>query len=230
MHVLLVEDDDGVAVPLAHGLQREGHGVDRARTAAEALFEFGRNHVDLVLLDLGLPDGDGLDVCREIRAISDVPLIILTARDGEPQRVAGLDAGADDYVVKPFGVGELAARIRAVARRSAGPGKPSIVNLVGPTGRLVIDHQAGTISLDGQPLDLSPKERGLLVLLAQDPGRLFARQEILERVWSPTWYGPTKTLDVHVAALRRKLGDAGWIETVRSGGYRLISEASCTDA
>lgn len=223
MHVLLVEDDDGVAVPLTHGLIRDGYTVERVRTAAAALHAFPQRHADVVLLDLGLPDRDGLEVCRELRATSSVPVIILTARDTEAQRVAGLDLGADDYVVKPFGFAELSARIRAVTRRTAAEqSEVSAVSVVGPTGLLVYDALSGRLTLDDAELELSPKERSLLVLLAQDAGRLFSRQEILERVWTPTWYGPTKTLDVHIAALRKKLGAPEWIETVRSIGYRLV--------
>jgi DNA-binding response OmpR family regulator len=215
VRVLLVEDDDAIAVPLATGLEREGFVVVRAATAAEALAEPA---ADVVLLDLGLPDRDGYDVCRELRARSDVPIIVVTARSDEVDRVIGLELGADDYVVKPFGFRELVARIRAVTRRRAPrPADDGPITV----GELVVDKRTHTVRLDGRPIDLTPKEFDLLTLLAEDPGAVCTRERIIDEVWDPHWYGPTKTLDVHVATLRKKLGDPTWIETVRGVGFRL---------
>jgi two-component system, OmpR family, response regulator RegX3 len=217
MRVLLVEDDDSIAEPLASGLARHSFQVTRARTGAEAL---ATPPHDVVLLDLGLPDMDGLDVCRRLRAGSAVPIIIVvTARSDEVDRVVGLELGADDYVVKPFGFRELVARIRAVARRAqpAVPGEePQRL------GRLELDRRQRRVRVGGAEVPLTAKEFDLLALLAEEPGAVFGREQILEQVWDPHWYGPTKTLDVHVASVRKKLGDPGWIETVRGVGFRLV--------
>ena len=215
--MLIVEDDDAIAEPLAKGLAREGFAVERVSTGEAAL---AAPPADLVLLDLGLPDLDGYEVCRRIRAASDVPLIVVTARGEEVDRVIGLELGADDYVVKPFGFRELLARIRAVSRRtSARPdrsgGEPLRV------GGLEIDLRTRRVTVDGREVTLSRKEYDLLAFLASDAGAVCTREDIIDTVWDPHWYGPTKTLDVHVASLRRKLGDAGWIQTVRGVGYRL---------
>jgi two-component system, OmpR family, response regulator RegX3 len=217
MRVLVVEDDDSIAIPLVRGLEKEGFEIERVATGAAAL---DAEEPDLVLLDLGLPDLDGLEVCRRLRARSDVPIIVVTARGEEVSRVVGLELGADDYVVKPFGLRELAARIRAVTRRTSGgrqPVEPDSVEL----GSLVVDRRAHRVTVDGTLVELTPKEYDLLAFLASDPGRAWSRMEILREVWDAHWYGPTKTLDVHVAALRRKLGDASYLETVRGVGFRL---------
>ena len=216
MHVLLVEDDDAIAEPLAKGLTREGFAVDRVATGADAV---AHGPVDVVLLDLGLPDVDGYEVCRQLRAASDVPIIVVTARGDEVDRVIGLELGADDYLVKPFGFRELVARIRAVTRRTGRreDGADEVVVL----GALEVDVRAHRVRVGGEEISLTPKEFDLLALLAADPGAVRTRDEILESVWDPHWYGPTKTLDVHVASLRRKLGDPGLIETVRGVGFRL---------
>ncbi|KAB2971465.1 response regulator transcription factor [Streptomyces sp. SS1-1] len=238
MRVLLIEDDDRVAGPLMEGLSRFGFTVDRARTGSEGL---AAGPCDMVLLDLGLPDIDGIEVCRALRLRSQVPIIMITARSDEVDRVLGLEIGADDYLSKPFGVRELIARIRAVTRRSqtayaagapapsgpagaaapgAGtPGRPS----GGPQriGPLTIDRRTRQVHLGQEPVSLSPKEYDLLVCLADDPGAVCTRQHILDTVWQPNYFGPTKTLDVHIAALRRKLGDSAWIDTIRGVGFRL---------
>ena len=214
MRVLLVEDDDAIAEPLAQGLAREGLDVERVATGEAAL---AAGPVDLVLLDLGLPDLDGLEVCRQLRARSGVPVIVITARGEELDRVLGLELGADDYVVKPFGFRELMARIRAVTRRTTGAAAPATVQV----GDLEIDLRVRRVTVAGEEVELTRKEFDLLALLAGDPGALRTRQEILEQVWDAHWYGPTKTLDVHVATLRKKLGDPGVIETVRGVGFRL---------
>ena len=215
MRILVVEDEDSIAEPLVDGLRREGFDVVRAATGGAAL---EAAEPDLVLLDLRLPDTDGLDVCRQLRERSDVPIIVVTARGEEADRVVGLELGADDYVVKPFGMRELIARIRAVTRRTS-----ERTHAHGPlrVGGLEVDERARRAQLDGRPLDLTPKEFDLLAALARDPGAAVSRRRLLEEVWETTWYGSAKTIDVHVASLRRKLGDPGWIETVRGVGFRL---------
>jgi DNA-binding response OmpR family regulator len=198
-----------------------GSDVARVATGGAAL---DRDAVaaDLVLLDLGLPDVDGYEVCRALRKRSDVPIIVITARGDEVDRVVGLELGADDYVVKPFGFRELTARIRAVARRAGGrASEPAVVRV----GALEVDVRGHRVTVDGRAVELTAKEFDLLALLASDPGAVRTRREILEEVWDPHWYGPTKTLDVHMASLRKKLGDPGLIETVRGVGFRLRSEA-----
>jgi DNA-binding response OmpR family regulator len=214
MRILLVEDENAIAVPLSEGLVREGFSVDRAASVAEAL---SAEAADLVLLDLRLPDGDGFDVCRAMRARSDVPIIVVTARGEETDRVIGLELGADDYLVKPFGLRELIARIRAVTRRTAANARPQAPLRV---GGLTVDKRSRRATLDGRELELTPKEFDLLLALASDPGAVISRRRLLEDVWDTTWFGSSKTIDVHVAALRRKLGDPGWIETVRGVGFR----------
>ena len=214
MRILVVEDEDTIAEPLAEGLRREGFEVDRVATGEEAL---AAPPADVVLLDLRLPDIDGYEVCRRLRAHSDVPIIMVTARGEEVDRVVGLEIGADDYVVKPFGLRELIARIRAVTRRVGGRSDDARLHV----GALEIDVRARRVALAGQPIELTAKEFDILAVLAEEPGSVVTRQTLLERVWQTTWYGPTKTIDVHVASLRRKLGDPGWIETVRGIGFRL---------
>ena len=217
MRLLVVEDDDGIAEPLVAGLRREGFEVERAETGRAAL---AAPEPDLVLLDLRLPDIDGYTVAREMRARSRVPIIMVTAKGEEVDRVIGLELGADDYVVKPFGLRELIARINAVMRRVDGTPEPEPVITV---GGLAIDRRRRDVHLDGQDVALTPKEFALLVVLAADPGAAVERRAILEEVWGTRWYGPSKTIDVHVSSLRRKLGDPGWIETVRGVGFRLRS-------
>jgi DNA-binding response OmpR family regulator len=217
MRVLIVEDDAAIAAPLAKGLEREGLDVDRVETGADALAHAFDSACDVILLDLGLPDRDGFDVCRELRARSDVPIIVVTARSDEIDRVVGLELGADDYIVKPFGFRELVARIRAVARRRG----PRTDGVTTELGELVIDRRTRRVCLADEELALTPKEFDLLSFLGEDPGAVRSRQQLLEEVWDPHWYGPTKTLDVHVASLRKKLGHPGWIETVRGVGFRL---------
>jgi DNA-binding response OmpR family regulator len=215
MKLLIVEDEDAIAHPLAEGLRREGFEVTRVATGAEAL---AAPEPDLVLLDLRLPDVDGFTVCRELRSRSNVPIIVVTAKGEEVDRVVGLELGADDYVVKPFGIRELVARIRAVSRRTGSRAETPETLTV---GSLEVDPRARRATLDGEELQLTPKEFDLLTLLAQEPGMVVSRQRILEEVWQTTWYGSGKTIDVHVASLRKKLGDPGWIETVRGIGLRL---------
>ena len=212
MKVLVVEDDPAVFEPLLAGLRRNGIDVEHVVYASQVVG--AATNVDVVLLDLGLPDGDGIDVLRDLRKVSDVPVIIATARGEETDRIVGLELGADDYVVKPFSVRELAARVRAVARRRR-------VDSTLESGRLVVDRARHRVTLDGNPIELTAKEFDLLAVLAEEPGRAVSRQELFSRVWDPVWVGTGKTLDVHVASLRKKLGDASLIETVRGVGYRL---------
>jgi DNA-binding response OmpR family regulator len=224
VRVLLVEDDEPVAESLRRGLLRYGFEVDWVTTGQEALTAAGapRDPYDVVLLDLGLPDTDGLDVCKALRAGSDVPIIVISARSEETDRVVGLELGADDYVSKPFGVREVIARIRAVMRRMQ-PRTPSQESGADRYGsRLTIDRKAARVHLDGEEVALAPKEYDLLAFLTEEPGALMSREQIMEAVWDANWFGPTKTLDVHVAALRRKLVGAITIEAVRGVGFRLI--------
>ncbi len=181
-----------------------------------------------MLLDLGLPDVDGFEVCRRLRARSEVPIIVVTARGDEVDRVVGLELGADDYIVKPFGFRELLARIRAVTRRAQARPEDLAPRVVGALTHRP-PHPPGHAG-GGEPLALTPKEFDLLALLADEPGTVFTRAHILEEVWDAHWYGPTKTLDVHVAALRKKLGDPAWIETVRGVGFRLVESPATTRA
>jgi two-component system, OmpR family, response regulator RegX3 len=219
VRVLLVEDDEPIAESLRRGLGRYGFEVDWVRTGAEAL---ATEPAGLVLLDLGLPDTDGLDVCRELRARGDVPIIVISARSDETDRVVGLELGADDYISKPFGVREVVARIRAVLRRvNTAPTQASVSEYAG--GRLAIDRRARRVRLDGTEISLSPKEFDLLAFLAEEPGAALTREQIMEAVWDSNWFGPTKTLDVHIGVLRRKLGDVVTVETVRGVGFRLVT-------
>jgi two-component system, OmpR family, response regulator RegX3 len=220
VRVLLVEDDEPVAESLRRGLLRYGFEVAWVTTGGAALSH--EDPYDVVLLDLGLPDTDGLDVCKVLRERGDVPIIVISARSDETDRVVGLELGADDYVSKPFGVREVIARIRAVMRRMQ-PRTPA-AEAAGPDrygDRLTIDRKAARVRLDGEEVALAPKEYDLLAFLTEEPGALMSREQIMEAVWDANWFGPTKTLDVHVAALRRKLADAITIEAVRGVGFRL---------
>jgi two-component system, OmpR family, response regulator RegX3 len=226
VHVLVVEDDPAIAGPIERGLARAGFTTEHVSTGAGAL---AAGPADLILLDLGLPDLDGTEVCRRLCARSTTPIIVVSARDDEVDRVVGLELGADDYVVKPFGMRELVARVRAVLRRAGEPPEaPTVPSGSGAApsgtteiGDLRIDRRARRVALRATEVALTPKEFDVLALLASDPGAVFRREEIIDRVWDTNWYGSTRTLDVHVAALRRKLGDPRWVETVRGVGFRL---------
>ncbi len=238
MKILLVEDDNSIAVSLVDGLTDAGYEVVRAATGAAAIELEAAASPDVVLLDLGLPDMDGRDVCRVLRGRSRVPIIMLTARSDEFDRVLGLELGADDYVTKPFSFRELVARIRALARRveldgiaesadagdAAGAGGGADGSS-GPAGQQIgpheMDRRTRRVFVSGDEVQLTAKEFDLLAHLARDPGAVSTRTEILENVWDAHWYGPTKTVDAHVAALRKKLGDHRWIEAVRGVGFRL---------
>jgi two-component system response regulator RegX3 len=218
--ILLVEDEESITTPLAEALERDGFHTQIAHTAAAAR-ELARKHrPDLVLLDLMLPDGSGLDVCRELRASSSVPIIIVSARGEEADRVVGLELGADDYVVKPFSAREVIARVRAVLRRSSAPAPGA----EGPIeiGELRLDPARRTVTLAGEPVDLARKEFDLLALLMREAGAVVARERLIDEVWDVNWFGSTKTLDVHVSALRKKL-DPSYIHTVRGVGFRFVS-------
>jgi two-component system, OmpR family, response regulator RegX3 len=218
MRLLVVEDDPTIAAPLRAGLQREGFDIDLVATGAAAL---AADECDLVLLDLGLPDIDGTDVCRHLRQRSNVPIIVVTARGDEIDRVVLLELGADDYVVKPFGFRELLARIRAVLRRTGDQTAPAAADPCIVVGALEIDTRTRSVTLNGGPVALTPKEHDLLVYLARDPGAVLTRKQLIEDVWDQNWWGSTKTLDVHIASLRKKLAPE-LIETVRGVGFRLV--------
>jgi DNA-binding response OmpR family regulator len=216
--ILIVEDEYAVARGIQYALQQEGYEVTLARSGEEGLEIATRSAPDLVLLDVRLPDIDGFAVCRELRSRSDVPIIMVTAKGEEIDRVVGLELGADDYVVKPFGLRELVARIRAVTRRTSV--RPDSREML-VSGELEVDVPARKAWIGGKQLQLTPKEFDLLALLASEPGIVVDRERILREVWNTTWYGSSKTVDVHVAALRKKLGDPTLIETVRGVGLRL---------
>ena len=222
VQVLVVEDDESVAAGLCDGLGRAGFEARRVATGAEAVANVSASAPDFVLLDLGLPDMDGTDVCRAIRARSQVPIIVVSARGEEIDRVVALEMGADDYVVKPFGMHELVARIRAVARRTVAPdGHPDQAATTRSIGALTIDRRTQRVHLGGREVHLTPKEFDLLYYLTEDPGAVYRRSEILHQVWGANWYGTAKTVDAHVAAIRKKLGDPRWIEAVRGVGFRI---------
>jgi two-component system, OmpR family, response regulator RegX3 len=221
--VLLVEDEESITAPLAEALSREGFEPLVAGTVAEALELAGSRTPDLVLLDLMLPDGSGLDVCRELRSRSAVPIIMLTARGEETDRVVGLEVGADDYVVKPFSARELIARIRAVLRRTASAPVASTEE-VAKLGDVRVDRARRTASLADTQLELSRKEFDLLRLLVDNAGTVVTRERLIDEVWDTNWFGSTKTLDVHISGLRKKLRDdpstPRYIHTVRGVGFR----------
>lgn len=221
MRVLLVEDDAAVAAGIVQGLKSNGFEVIHVATGAEAVARHASDtSIDMVLLDLGLPDLDGQEVCARIRAASSVPIIVVSARDDEIDKVISLELGADDYLAKPFGTRELSARIRAVARR-AQPHTPSRARDSRQIGDLIIDRRSRRVFLAGQQLHLTAKEFDLLSYLAEDPGAVCTRTELINNVWDVNWFGTTKTLDAHVAALRKKLGSPLWVEAVRGVGFRL---------
>lgn len=244
MRLLIVEDDDAIAAPLLRAIGREGYDVDRVATGGEALEQVPRDGVDLVLLDLGLPDMDGLDVCRELRADGyDGAIMILTARAGELDRVVGLDVGADDYLAKPFSLSELLARVRALLRRvqppepddaSAGSGEPApSAGAAAPPARdgLQVDRAARRAWVGEGELPLTAKEFDVLALLDDRRGAVVSRETLMAEVWDENWFGSTKTLDAAVGRLRQKLQDHDApvvLGTVRGVGFRL--EDSTGDA
>ena len=222
--ILVVEDEQAISEPLAESLEREGFAPVVASTAAGAMETFEREDPDLVLLDLMLPDGDGRDVCRRIRAASSVPVIMLTARSEEVDRVLGLELGADDYIVKPFSAREVAARIRAVLRRAATPAKKDDEIAI---GNVRLDPKSRTVTKRGEPVELTAREFDLLRMLMANAGTALKREEIMDEVWDTNWFGSTKTLDVHISWLRRKIeddpADPRYITTIRRVGFRFAT-------
>jgi two-component system response regulator RegX3 len=226
--ILMVEDETSITEPLAEALDREGFDTRVAGTVADALSEAEREMPDLVLLDVMLPDGSGYDVARTLRERSKVPIIMLTARGEETDRIVGLELGADDYIVKPFSAREVAARIRAVLRRVGDvPAAPTAAPETLEIGPVKLDPARREATAHGTDLDLTRKEFELLELLMREAGTVISRERLIDEVWDTNWFGSTKTLDVHVSSLRRKLGDDSqnprFIHTVRGVGFRFAS-------
>lgn len=222
VRVLLVEDDQAIAVPLERALTTEGFEVQSVGSGEAAL---AAGPVDVVILDVTLPDLSGFEVCRRLRAreLADggaVGIVMLTARSEEVDRVLGLELGADDYILKPCSVRELIARLRAVARRSGASGPVVEQRPIQAIGTLSIDRDGHRVHQGDSLVELTAKEFELLAFLAETPGKVLTRQHLLLELWDPHWHGPTKTVDVHVASLRRKLGDPAWIESIRGVGFR----------
>ena len=216
--VLLVEDEENLASLVRAYLEKEGYRVIAVTSGGEALQAVEAEPVRLVVLDLNLPDMDGLDVCRQIRTRSSVPVVMLTARDEEPDRLAGLATGADDYIGKPFSPRELVARMKAVLRRTETHSAEEVLEL----GDVVLRRSAREVGVAGEPVELRPKEFDLLAYLMQNRGAVLSRDVLLERVWGFDYAGGTRTVDVHVAQLRRKLGRPDLIRTVRGSGYKAV--------
>jgi two-component system response regulator RegX3 len=229
--VLLIEDEYSISDPLSAALRQEGFDVRVAASAAAGLESFKSRPPDLVLLDVMLPDGDGKDVLREIRSASRVPVIMLTARDEEMDRVLGLELGADDYVTKPFSGAELVARLRAVLRRSGPPKAPATSIL--EVGDVVMNLETHRVTKGGDDLELTVKEYELLRVLLEHAGKVVRRNHLVQEVWDPSWFGSTKTVDVHMSALRKKLGDdpgsPRYVHTVRGVGFRFASPADLAE-
>ena len=223
--ILLVEDERSISEPLEVALEREGFEVTLAEGAASALEEFGTRRPDLVLLDVMLPDGDGRDVLREIRQSSRVPVVMLTARGEEMDRVLGLELGADDYVTKPFSAAELVARIRAVLRRTSEAAPAPAESL--SVGDVELSTDTRIVTRGGEPIDLTVKEFEVLRVLLENAGKVVRREKLFADVWDTNWFGSTKTLDVHISSLRRKLGDdpnaPRYIHTARGVGFRFAA-------
>lgn len=223
MRVLIVEDDPSVGESLVDGLRLQGFEPEWVTTGREGLERAG--DAEVVLLDLNLPDLDGLEVCRQLRQTSDVPVVVLSARSEEVDRILGLELGADDYLVKPFSLRELVARLRAITRRiDRLAGRDAEPDAVVRAGALTVDRRTRSVLVDDVEVDLTPKEFDLLAALLVDPGAVRTREELMDEVWDENWYGSTKTLNVHVASLRTKLGDPAWVETVRGVGFRLVPQ------
>ena len=229
--ILLIEDEQSISEPLAAALRSEGFDVLTAGSAADGLETFRTRSPDLVLLDVMLPDGDGKDVLREIRRTSRTPVVMLTARGEEMDRVLGLELGADDYVTKPFSAAELSARVRAVLRRSTTSvpvGRSAI-----EVGDVAMNLETHSVTRAGEKVDLTVKEFELLRVLLEDAGKLVRRDALVAEVWDPNWFGSTKTVDVHVSALRKKLGDdpssPRYVHTVRGVGFRFASAAELAE-
>ena len=224
--ILIVEDEESVLDPLELLLSKEGFTIETARDGREALEKFAKTNPDLILLDLMLPEVSGTEVCRQIRAKSQVPIIMLTAKDTEVDKVVGLELGADDYVVKPYSKAELVARIKAVLRRN---NADAFVNQGGSisAGPVVIDVERHQVSINGENIALPLKEFELLEFLVRNSGRVLTRTQLMERVWGSDYFGDTKTLDVHVKRLRAKIekdpANPVYIQTIRGLGYKFES-------
>jgi DNA-binding response OmpR family regulator len=221
--VLLVEDEDTISEPLAEHLVMEGFDAEVATTLVEALEAYQRQEPDLILLDVTLPDGDGRDFCRDVRKESDIPIIMLTARGEEVDRIVGLELGADDYVVKPFSARELVARVRAIMRRGRLTARKGPISVAAIT----LDPAARTVTKGTETIELAAKEFDLLHILMANAGQVVKREDIMDEVWDPHWFGPTKTLDVHISWLRKKLEDNSskprYITTIRGVGFRFAA-------
>jgi DNA-binding response OmpR family regulator len=216
--LLLVEDEDSIGSLVSAYLEQSGYRVAWVRSGEEALTTLDVVRPSLVILDIGLPGQDGFDVCRGIRARSTVPIVMLTARDEEPDRVAGLEVGADDYVTKPFSPRELAARVKAVLRRA----EPAPLQQTLELGDVTVDTLSREVTVAGEPVELTGKEFDLLAYLLENAGIVVSRDTLLDRVWGMTYAGGTRTVDVHVAQLRRKLGRPDAIRTFRGSGYKAV--------
>ena len=221
--ILIVEDEVNIAKPTMTYLERDGFEVTHVLTGEDALAAMESDPPNLVLLDLNLPGIDGLEVCRRIRATSQVPIIMLTARDDDVDKIVGLEVGADDYVTKPFNVRELIARVKAILRRA--PVAPQPIGGTLAHGPITIDRGRHEVKLAGEDVQLAPKEFDLLWTLLEERGNVLTRDQLLERVWGYTFAGDTRTVDVHVRQLRRKLGDACPIVTVWGVGYKVGDDA-----
>ena len=218
--LLLVEDDEAIGrLVKAYLEQQDGWRVVWLKSGADAVGELRRHPVRLVVLDIGLPDIDGFEVCRRMRAYSKVPIVMLTARDEEPDRVAGLELGADDYVAKPFSPRELAARIKAILRRTEQRSSDEVLT----AREIVLRRDSMDVTVAGSQIELTSKEFDLLACFLEHPGIVLSREKLLDLVWGMTYPGGTRTVDVHVAQLRRKLGDPETIRTVRGAGYKLVA-------
>jgi two-component system, OmpR family, response regulator RegX3 len=217
--ILLVEDEEAVGTLVRTYLDRHGFRVCWVRTGEEALTEFTRHPIRLVVLDIGLPGMDGFEVCRRLRSRSAIPIIMLTARDEEPDRVAGLEIGADDYVPKPFSPRELLARVKAILRRAEPAPRENLLTL----GDVMIDVEGREVTVDGHGVELTAKEFDLLTYFVESPNVVHSRDRLLDRVWGMSYPGGTRTVDVHVGQLRRKLGRPELIRTVRGAGYKAVS-------
>jgi len=221
--ILVIEDDQAIRTAVQRGLRERGHAVATAATGLAGLEHVLHESPLVVLLDLGLPDVDGLALISMIRAASDVPIIVITAQDDDPTMIKALDSGADDYVVKPFGTEQVAARIRAVLRRG---GRESATAEPVRVGDLVVDERTRTATLAGRPLDLARKEFDLLALLASRAGEVVTKRELLAEVWQQPYGGSDRTVDVHLSWLRRKLGESAadprYLLSVRGVGVRLV--------
>jgi len=220
--ILVVEDEQAIADLVRAYLKRDGFGVVWAPSGEQALDELGRHPIRLVVLDIGLPGIDGFEVCRRLRARTGVPILILSARDDEVDRVAGLEAGADDYVVKPFSPRELVARVKAILRR-AGDGGGAVEGIVLSAGDVELDRAARTVSAGSEPVELTGREFDLLAALLSHPGIVLSRDRLLETAWGGGFPGGTRTVDVHVGQLRAKLGRPDLIQTVRGAGYKVVA-------